>query len=695
MRIENRLISRFGWASVLVAFGSFSLAFGGAQGPVAGDDQRTKATENTTRRATNTYVIDGTTYSKFGDLPPLVDGDRIEIDPAHIIYEGEVLLRNLDGLTITRKAGTTGYGVKRNAKVVAMTTQTDTGAFDVWQSDPGGMPIRPETLWEEWDNPLNVDANGFHTAFVHENLMGLSDLKNTRSWWWEMSTKTLYVSVPSGIDASSQQYLAGIAGHGLVFQSITNSVVEHISFEITTQAGASLGYGFRETFSSAWNVVKDCRFRANQYHNLGSVSNVCNFVSMNNDIGESVAGNDSQLVFYSRLGSTQDAKSINDTFHIVPWLDVDGNPHRRDKITSIASHRGKNAFETAVGGIQIINPTCISYGYETSGRDVFLTLGASDSGHVPPVIEDELDPTKYPIIVIGGHINVAIPAVVGGNSNTQNAAAFVRTRFDVDARQLLTTTSGSGCFTSQCGDSSAFTKSTLALFACTISATMPIDVTSQTIFASKTNGARLILDNCSIHLVGQYPVQQRLFSFSPTAGLAWVHGCIIDVEDPNTRMLVGNADSFREDPTRFSFKSNMYSEILHHNFWAGQSSITRALFRDTYDIDGEYDFDPEFLDNSTLEPDLATRGFVNSTKPLGPVGINNLAYDETYGAWQYSSGSTCPADINDDGQLNFFDVSLFLQAFGAQDPIADFTNDGAFDFFDVSAFLGAFATGCP
>lgn len=47
------------------------------------------------------------------------------------------------------------------------------------------------------------------------------------------------------------------------------------------------------------------------------------------------------------------------------------------------------------------------------------------------------------------------------------------------------------------------------------------------------------------------------------------------------------------------------------------------------------------------------------------------------------------------GQLDFFDVSAFLNAFNAQDPVADFNDDGAWDFFDVSAFLGIFNTGCP
>ncbi len=55
----------------------------------------------------------------------------------------------------------------------------------------------------------------------------------------------------------------------------------------------------------------------------------------------------------------------------------------------------------------------------------------------------------------------------------------------------------------------------------------------------------------------------------------------------------------------------------------------------------------------------------------------------------------CLADLNDDGALNFFDVSDFLNAFAAGDLLADFTGDGLFNFFDVSAFLGAFAAGCP
>ena len=53
-----------------------------------------------------------------------------------------------------------------------------------------------------------------------------------------------------------------------------------------------------------------------------------------------------------------------------------------------------------------------------------------------------------------------------------------------------------------------------------------------------------------------------------------------------------------------------------------------------------------------------------------------------------------PADLNGDGLLDFFDVSAFLAAFNAGDPVADFNGDTLFDFFDVSAFLALFNAGC-
>lgn len=56
---------------------------------------------------------------------------------------------------------------------------------------------------------------------------------------------------------------------------------------------------------------------------------------------------------------------------------------------------------------------------------------------------------------------------------------------------------------------------------------------------------------------------------------------------------------------------------------------------------------------------------------------------------------TCAADLNGDGLLDFFDVSAFLTAYNAMDPVADLNGDGLFNFFDVSGFLVAYNEGCP
>lgn len=73
------------------------------------------------------------------------------------------------------------------------------------------------------------------------------------------------------------------------------------------------------------------------------------------------------------------------------------------------------------------------------------------------------------------------------------------------------------------------------------------------------------------------------------------------------------------------------------------------------------------------------------------AGGNNAARN----AAVFDCNMGCPADLSGDGQLDFFDVSAFLNAFNSNQPAGDFTGDGVWDFFDVSAFLNAFNLGCP
>ncbi len=86
----------------------------------------------------------------------------------------------------------------------------------------------------------------------------------------------------------------------------------------------------------------------------------------------------------------------------------------------------------------------------------------------------------------------------------------------------------------------------------------------------------------------------------------------------------------------------------------------------------------------TVSPDgstFAATGFELQTGELRTVIIR--------------TNSVCAVDFNNDGVLNFFDVSLFIAALNGQDPSADLNNDGLFNFFDVSSFLSQYTQGCP
>ena len=66
----------------------------------------------------------------------------------------------------------------------------------------------------------------------------------------------------------------------------------------------------------------------------------------------------------------------------------------------------------------------------------------------------------------------------------------------------------------------------------------------------------------------------------------------------------------------------------------------------------------------------------------------------TYLMSQNHAGA-CPADLNDDRVLNFFDVTIFIEGFATQSDDADFNGDGLLNFFDVSSFLETYLAGCP
>jgi len=118
----------------------------------------------------------------------------------------------------------------------------------------------------------------------------------------------------------------------------------------------------------------------------------------------------------------------------------------------------------------------------------------------------------------------------------------------------------------------------------------------------------------------------------------------------------------------------------------------------TVDLEGTLDvlfidgFAPtDFWARTIVEGSEITGAFDTVNAPAAPGSfVTRVVYTGT----KVIIGQTCKADLTLDGELDFFDVSDFLDKFAAKDPEVDFTNDGEFDFFDVSDFLDAFGAGC-
>lgn len=59
-----------------------------------------------------------------------------------------------------------------------------------------------------------------------------------------------------------------------------------------------------------------------------------------------------------------------------------------------------------------------------------------------------------------------------------------------------------------------------------------------------------------------------------------------------------------------------------------------------------------------------------------------------------SQCGVCPADLNGDGELNAFDVSLLLNPAPGADIFLDYNLDGTTNYYDISAFINDFNDGC-
>ena len=144
-----------------------------------------------------------------------------------------------------------------------------------------------------------------------------------------------------------------------------------------------------------------------------------------------------------------------------------------------------------------------------------------------------------------------------------------------------------------------------------------------------------------------------------------------------------NFESIQSEPVGHSYADGDYWDDTQYAVPAGAAKAdVRVYYQSTSKEYIEFLRDENVTDNSGQL--IYDQWVLTGMSPIVEMDVDTILF-----------AAPCPADMNGDGSLNFFDVSAFLNAFALNDPSADFTGDGMFNFFDVSAFLNAFAAGCP
>jgi hypothetical protein len=86
------------------------------------------------------------------------------------------------------------------------------------------------------------------------------------------------------------------------------------------------------------------------------------------------------------------------------------------------------------------------------------------------------------------------------------------------------------------------------------------------------------------------------------------------------------------------------------------------------------------------------------TIPVTPLGLQFTSFNppnQPITTPQRVKCFTCPADLNQDGVVDFNDLLEFLNIYNANDPDADVNNDGVVDFNDLLEFLNLYNAPCP
>ncbi len=94
---------------------------------------------------------------------------------------------------------------------------------------------------------------------------------------------------------------------------------------------------------------------------------------------------------------------------------------------------------------------------------------------------------------------------------------------------------------------------------------------------------------------------------------------------------------------------------------------------------------------TVIEGGTISGSFSSETTPTPPSGQIYRVFSDTDSV---VVRLTCLADLDGNGVLNFFDVTVFLNYYNSNDPRADLNGDGVLNFFDVTILLTQLNNSC-
>ena len=205
---------------------------------------------------------EGSPYGSFQELiasETIADNDVFYLDTEtnDIPNYGPVTIDGISSPTITRKPGLTGVQRMICGYPIDFddSTRTTSGTYDTFRTEAnaaGHYTNQPSGVTQDWNTRVN--ARGERYGMVEENLVGLVDIRTNYGWWWNSSTKAVYVSVPAGTTTMvGIEVIIGVEGNTLLINDCPDATVSFIRAEHSLEASSNSSYG--STLCSAFKPV--------------------------------------------------------------------------------------------------------------------------------------------------------------------------------------------------------------------------------------------------------------------------------------------------------------------------------------------------------------------------------------------------------------------------------------------------------